>query len=442
MLPETISNKDINKLAFPAIIAGISEPLIGLVDTAIIGQLGTAELAGVGIASSFIGLVIWVFAQTKSSISTIVSQYYGKNKLPEIYSLIPQTSIFIAVVGLLFFLGSSLFLDFIFSLYNAEGEILNHAMQYYEIRGIGFPITLITFILFGTFRGIQNTKWAMQISIIGGILNITLDYFLVNGITNFIDPLGVKGAAWASVIAQFAMLLLALIYLIKQTTFNLKLCFDINPNFQKMLTMSSDLFIRTIALNIALLLGVRIATGYGETYIATHTILLNLWLFSAFFLDGYAAAGNAISGKLLGQQAFKPLYLFAVRIIKMNITIGFAMGLLFLLLYPIIGNFFTQDNAVLDLLNTTFWLVIIIQPLNSLAFSMDGILKGLGETKQLRNVLLAATFLGFIPIIYGSKYLDWKLAGIWLAFIVWILFRGVGLWYLFYKKYKISNEKP
>ena len=226
-----ITFKGINKLAIPAIIAGIAEPLLSITDTAIVGNLTenpTEALAAVGIAGSFISAMIWILAQTRSAISATISKYLGAKKLDEIASLPAQIIMINIILSSIIWFITVFFVEEIFRLYNADGLILRYSIDYYKIRAIGFPLTLFVFSVFGVFRGLQNTYWPMVISIIGASLNIGLDFVLVFGIDGFIDPMNVKGAAWASVIAQAVMAILSLILLLKKTPFSLKLSFTLN----------------------------------------------------------------------------------------------------------------------------------------------------------------------------------------------------------------------
>ena len=227
-----ISNKAINRLAIPAILTGIAEPLISLVDIAFIGRTGTTQLAAVGIASGFYVMSVWILAQSLTAISAIVSQYYGKNKLPEIATLIPQALYANIILGMGFFVLTSYFSTEIFQLYNAEGEVLAACNRYFSIRSIGFPFSLATLLLFGVFRGLQNTSWAMVIAMSGALTNVVLDYILIFGIPNTIEPMGLEGAAYASLSAQILMFALALIFLLWRTTFNLRLSLKINAQFK------------------------------------------------------------------------------------------------------------------------------------------------------------------------------------------------------------------
>lgn len=433
-----ISFRQINKLAIPAIISGIAEPLLSITDTAIVGNIevnATEALAAVGIAGSFISAIVWILAQTRSAISAIIAQYVGSKKIDDIKNL-PAQIIFINVLLSFLIYGITVFfIHAIFQLYNASGLILEQSVSYYEIRAIGLPLTLFVFSVFGVFRGLQNTFWPMVISIIGASLNIALDFMLVFGIEGYIPALHVEGAAWASVISQGVMTLLALVLLLRKTPFNLKLVFPFHPEIKRLLSLSLNLIIRAISLNIALYMANAYATKYGANYIAAQTIAFQIWLFFAFFIDGYSSVGNIMSGKFLGEKNYAQIWKLSRQLNLYTFIISVFLGALCFLWYTDIGLLFSKDEEVLSLFYSIFWIVIIMQPVNAVAFVFDGIFKGLAEAVILRNTLLAATFLGFIPTLLLGDHFDLKLYAIWIAFFVWMLLRGGILVVIFNKRY-------
>lgn len=440
---QNVSFKEINRLAIPAIFAGIAEPLISLSDLAIVGRVAlnpSETLAAVGIAGSFLSALIWILAQTKTAISALVSKYLGAGKLSEVKSLVPQTLAFNLSLSLFIYIVTALFAREIFSLYKADGLILDYTVSYYQIRAFGFPLTLATFTLFGVFRGLQNTIWAMYISIAAGLINIGLDILLVYGWEGVIPAMHLEGAAWASLIAQGFMLVAALYFYLSKTPFNLRLRLPFNPELRNLMVMSLNLFVRTAALNFALYLANRYATGYGSDYIAAHTIAMNIWLFSSFFIDGYANAGNAISGRLLGERNYKALWKLGVDLSKYSVVVALILGGVYTAGYTFIGPLFTKDPGVIGLFESVFWLVILMQPIMAVAFTFDGIFKGLGEAKYLRNLLMVATFIGFTPTLMLTDALGWKLHAIWTAFGVWMLYRAGGLLIKFRLKYLGKSE--
>jgi putative MATE family efflux protein len=324
-----ITFKGINKLAIPAIISGIAEPLLSITDTAIVGNIQehpTEALAAVGIAGSFISALIWILAQTRSAISAIVAKYLGAKKLDEIATLPAQIIAINLALSVLIYLVTIFFTNQIFQLYNAEGLILNYAVAYYKIRAIGFPLTLFVFSVFGVFRGLQNTYWPMVISIVGALLNVGLDFILVYGIEDIITPMNVEGAAWASLISQGVMAILAFILLLKKTPFSFKFTLPFNKEIKNLLSISFNLIIRAMALNVALYLANSYATKYGNDYIAAQTIAFQIWLFFAFFIDGYASVGNIVSGKLLGEKNYKKMWKLSIKLSRYSIIISIILA--------------------------------------------------------------------------------------------------------------------
>ncbi len=433
-----VSFKEINSLAVPAIIAGIAEPLISLTDIAVIGNVdrhSVEALAAAGIVGSFLSAIIWIVAQIETAISAVISQHYGAKRLHAVKTLVPQAILVCFLFSLLILGITSLFAESIFSAYNAKGLILKYAEDYYHIRAIGYPMTLVTFALFGIFRGMQNTLWAMKCSLTGAGLNVILDFALVYGVGDVIPAMHLKGAAYASVIAQAVMLIMALYFFFKKTPFGLRLSRKINPKLKPVLSMSANFFIRTIALNVAIYMANAYATDYGDKYIAVQSILMNIWLFFSFFIDGYADASNAIGGRLFGAKAYKQLWSLAKDVSKYAVVVAIALILVCVVFYDEIGWLFNKEPAVLAVFVSTFWMVLLMQPINAVAYVFDGIFKGLGEAKYLRNTQLAATFIGFIPVLLVGDYFGLKLYAIWMAFAVWMLIRGGTLVYKFQHKY-------
>lgn len=433
-----ISFRQINKLAIPAIISGIAEPLLSITDTAIVGNIKinpTEALAAVGIAGSFISAIVWILAQTRSAISAVIAQYFGAGRLKEISQLPAQIISINVALSLLIYVVTVFFVENIFELYNASGMILESSVSYYKIRAIGLPFTLFVFSVFGVFRGLQNTFWPMVISIIGASLNIILDFALVFGIEGYIPALHVEGAAWASVIAQGVMTLLSLILLLKKTPFSLKIYVPLHPEIKRLLSLSVNLIIRAISLNIALYMANAYATKYGAHYIAAQTIAFQIWLFFAFFIDGYSSVGNIMSGKFLGQKDTPKIWRLSRQLNMYTVIIALVLGGICFAFYDEIGLMFSREQEVLSLFYQIFWIVILMQPLNAIAFVFDGIFKGLAEAVILRNTLLAATFLGFIPTLLAGDYFDLKLYAVWIAFSVWMLLRAGILLIIFNKRF-------
>ena len=433
-----ISFKSIQQLDVPAVISCIAEPILSSTDAAVVGNIpefGTASLAAVGVVGSFLSMLIWILAQTRSAISAIVSQNLGAGNIKNLKNFPAQAIYFNIILSIIVLFSTYFFVEEIFKFLNAEGLILQYSIDYYNIRLWGFPLTLFTFAVFGIFRGLQNTFWPMLVAILGAVVNIGLDFMLVYGIEDYIPAMGIKGAAWASLAAQFIMSLTSLILLLTKTDIRLILKFPLHPEIRRLVSMSLNLFLRSLALNVALMLAVKEATALGSTTIAAHAIAINIWLFTAFFIDGYGAAGNILSGKLIGAKDYTRLWKLTKKVNTYNIFVSFFLMLILTVLYKPLGLLFVKDPEVLSIFYGMFFMVIICQPINALAFTLDAIFKGLGEMAYLRNVLLGATLIGFIPILYITKYLGWGLEGIWLAILCWIAYRAIALIIKFKRKY-------
>ncbi|WP_283636312.1 MATE family efflux transporter [Aquaticitalea lipolytica] len=426
----SISLKHINKLAIPALISGVSEPILSITDTAIVGNMNlnaTESLAAVGIVGAFISMLIWVLGQTRSAISSIVSQHLGANQLDKVRNLPAQAIFIITSISILIIITTYPFAHNIFKLYNASGLILDYSVEYYRIRVFGFPFTLFTIAVFGAFRGLQNTYYPMIIAIIGAVTNIILDVILVYGIEGVLSPMHIKGAAYASVAAQLLMAICSAYYLLKKTSIPLKLTFPFNSQIKNFILMILNLFVRTLALNVTLYFATSFATDYGKNYIAAYTIAINLWFLGAFIIDGYSSAGNILSGKLFGAKDYNSLIKLSNKLIIYGIVIGFILAIIGGVLYYPIGTLFTKDPEVLAEFYNVFWLILAMQPICAIAFIFDGMFKGLGKMKTLRNVLLFSTFIVFVPILFWLDSLEYKLYAIFIALTFWMIARGLPL---------------
>ncbi|NNL15837.1 MAG: MATE family efflux transporter, partial [Flavobacteriaceae bacterium] len=247
------------------------------------------------------------------------------------------------------------------------------------------------------------------------------------------------GAAYASVIAQFIMAILAAYFLLKKTTIPLLITFPFNKEIRKFLLMILNLFVRTLALNVTLYYASAFATSYGKQYIAAYTIAINLWFLGAFIIDGYASAGNILSGKLFGAKDYKLLMQLNYKLIRYGIVIGSILALFGFMIYYPLGTLFTKDPEVLKEFYNVFWLVLAMQPVCAVAFIFDSVFKGLGKMKYLRNVLLFATFVVFIPILFWLDNLNYKLYAIFIAITFWMIARGIPLLYAFRRNFAHSN---
>ena len=429
-MTNSIKISDIQKLAIPALISGIAEPILSITDTIIVGNMAenaTISLGAVGIVGSFISMLIWVFGQTRSVIASIIAQALGQKKLEEVEDLPAQGILIIIFSSFLIILLTYFNSEGLFKFYNASGNLLKFCVEYFNIRVWGLPFTLLTIGIFGIFRGLQNTYYPMIIAIVGTILNIVLDIILVYGVEGFINPMFIQGAAYASLVAQVTMAFLAVILLYKKTNIKLAVKFPFNPKIKSFMQMFGNLVIRTASLNVTLYFCNAFATKYGDEFIAAYTIAINLWFLVAFIIDGYSSAGTILSGKLYGEKSYGVLMKFGNDLTKIGVKIGVIMCIIGFVFYYPLGRIFNNDPVVLEEFYNIFWIVLAMLPLCSIAFIFDGIYKGLGWMKDLRNVLLFSTFIIFVPFVILFDHYDLGLHGIFYAFTLWILSRSIPL---------------
>jgi len=429
-LTNSVKISDIQKLAIPALISGIAEPILSITDTIIVGNMdenATISLGAVGIVGSFISMLIWVFGQTRSVIASIIAQALGKKKLEEVKDLPAQGILIIIFSSFLIILLTYFNSEGLFKFYNASGNLLKFCVEYFNIRIWGLPFTLLTIGIFGIFRGLQNTYYPMIIAIVGTILNIVLDIILVYGVEGFINPMFIQGAAYASLLAQICMAFLAVILLYKKTNIKLAVKFPFNPKIKSFMQMFGNLVIRTASLNVTLYFCNAFATKYGDEFIAAYTIAINLWFLVAFIIDGYSSAGTILSGKLYGEKSYGVLMKFGNDLTKIGVKIGVIMCIIGFIFYYPLGRIFNNDPVVLQEFYNVFWIVLAMLPLCSIAFIFDGLYKGLGWMKDLRNVLLFSTFIIFVPFVILFDHYELGLHGIFYAFTLWILSRSIPL---------------
>ena len=429
-MTNSVKISDIQKLAIPALISGIAEPILSITDTIIVGNMdenATISLGAVGIVGSFISMLIWVFGQTRSVIASIIAQALGQKKLGEVKDLPAQGILIIIFSSFLIILLTYFNSEGLFKFYNASGNLLKFCVEYFNIRVWGLPFTLLTIGIFGIFRGLQNTYYPMIIAIVGTILNIVLDIILVYGVEGFINPMFIQGAAYASLIAQISMAFLAVILLYKKTNIKLFVKFPFNPKIKSFMQMFGNLVIRTASLNVTLYFCNAFATKYGDEFIAAYTIAINLWFLVAFIIDGYSSAGTILSGKLYGEKSYGVLMKFGNDLTKIGVKIGIIMCIIGFIFYYPLGRIFNNDPVVLQEFYNIFWIVLAMLPLCSIAFIFDGLYKGLGWMKDLRNVLLFSTFIIFVPFVILFDHYELGLHGIFYAFTLWILSRSIPL---------------
>lgn len=417
-----ISFRKLSTLAIPAILSGIIEPIITFTDQYFVGQLDGNSLAGISIATTSLFFIVWLFAFIPSTSSSLVALYYGEDDKTKIGVVISK-----AVYLALLFSGAVAFAAFlstpyIFSLHKASSQVNVIAQSYFQIRCLGIPLMMLTYCALGIFRGYQNTIWPLQIAAVGAVVNIGLDALLIHGLDGMIEPMGVAGSAWASVISQLVMVIIAFSRLLKLPSDwsmrNAKLVSN-----RLLIGMSVNMIVRLFALNLTILIAQRIASNISDAHLTSLSVLMNYWLFSSFFIDGYATAALALAGKFKGAKRNN---LIAPLLYKTTLINGIVALLISVLGYYFVNNltFIWPDmDEVMSVSQTVMLLFLFTIVMGSITFTLDGIFIGLGRMKELRNTLILATGIFLVPLYFLGE--NWSYLLLWSMIGSWITIRAV-----------------
>ncbi len=419
-------NKRVLKLAIPNIISNISVPLLGAVDTAIIGHLEHVYYLGaIAVGSLIFDFIFWGFGFLRMGTTGLVAQAYGaKNNRQTRVLLRRVLSVALCASAFILLLQYPL-IEFSMWVIDASPEVERYTRVYYVIRIFSAPATLCLFGINGWFLGMQNAKYPMIITIFLNLLNIGLNLMFV-----FWFGMNVDGVAWGSLLSSY--LAVGLAFTLYQHKYNIeKVAISFSElieleEVKKFFSVNRDIFIRTLCLIFSYAFFTATSAKMGDIWLAANTILLQLWYISAYAVDGFAYAAESLVGKYVGAGDFKKMK----RSIKLCMVWGLGFGLFATLAYWMFDEqllmIFTNKAEVLNTaMIVVFWL--IIAPLiNSICFIWDGVYIGATATGAMRNSMLIATVLFFVPVYYFTKpfFPDHSL---WIAMTSFMLIRGLTL---------------
>lgn len=421
------------KLAFPVILANASVPLLGLADTAAIGQTGAAvDLGAIALASLIFNFVYWGFGFLRMGTTGFISQAAGANDKDEMHALLFRAVLLGALIGLLLIILQRLIGETAVSLLKASDEIKVLVKDYFYIRIWGAPATLITFTLLGTFIGMGWTKHLLFVQLFLNGLNILLNVLFVVGY-----DLGVRGIAFGTIIAEWTTLFFASYLLLKKM--------QLQGIFQRLQQLRSrvfdkekliglfkvngDIMIRTLALLSGFAWFANQGADFGDQVLAANHVLLQFVSLSAFFLDGYAHVAEMLTGKAYGAKD-KTYFIEQVRhsSVLAGITALILAGSIYALsdlLIPLL----TKDIQVQAIASAHSLYAAIYIAVSFLAFQLDGVFIGVTKSMEMRNATLMALF-----VFIGSALLlttPYGNVGLWISFIIYVIARALmlGIYY-------------
>lgn len=429
-------NSQILRLAIPSILANITIPLVGIVDTAIVGHIANATyIGGIAIGTMLFDLLYWNFGFLRVGTSGMTAQAYGRGDGVECARLLMQ-SVSIALIGaVVLWLIQWLFVTAVLAIVPCSTEVAAFAREYFFIRIWAAPATLSLMAFKGWFIGMQDTVSPMITDIVVNVVNMTVSYVLA-----VYTPLGALGVAYGTLVAQFTGLLLALVIcmfkyktVVREVVRQLcdkaiKLLGD--KEMKRFMSLNANLFVRSLCFMVVYVGFTSLASQYGDVELAVSTIMMKLFMLFSYFVDGFAYAGEALVGKEWGASrslASSPHRL--VRIVRLLFAWSLGVGLLFTLLFAVWSEecylAMTNDMEVLSRLGDyTLWLIAM--PLvSTLAFMWDGVYAGATAGKQIRNAMIYAA-LGFVTC-YLATYWWLGIQGLYIAYFAHLVARVVYL---------------
>jgi putative MATE family efflux protein len=417
-----VHDREILTLAVPAFGALVAEPLFVMVDSAIVGHLGTAQLAGLGVASALLTTAVSVFVFLAYATTAAVARRVGANDLQ---AAIRQgmDGIWLAVL-----LGAAVIAvvlptaPALMELFGASGTAAPYATTYLRISSLGIPAMLVVLAATGVLRGLQDTRTPLRVAVAGFVANAALNAVLVYG-----AGLGIAGSAWGTVIAQCGM---AAAYLVVVVRGARRHGASLRPDLSGIRNSAragAPLLVRTLSLRAILLIATAVAARMGDVDVAAHQIILSLWSLLAFALDAIAIAGQAIIGRYLGAGDSQGARGACRRMVEWGIATGVLLGLLVVVSRPLFLPLFTGDSLVKDTALPALLVVAAVQPLCGVVFVLDGVLMGAGDGPYLAGAMLV-TLAVFVPAALLVPVLGGGLTAVWGAMALMMGVRMLTLW--------------
>ncbi|WP_405592775.1 MATE family efflux transporter [Streptomyces sp. NBC_01190] len=423
-------DREIVALALPAFGALVAEPLFVMVDSAVVGHLGTPQLAGLGVAAALLTTAVNIFVFLAYATTAAVARRVGAGDLPAalrqgVDGIWLALLIGAAVIAIVLPAAPALV-----HLFGASGTAAPYAITYLRISALGIPAMLVVLAATGVLRGLQDTRTPLAVAVGGFTVNAAFNATLVYG-----AGLGIAGSAWGTVIAQNGM---AAIYLTVVVRGIRRQSGDgaesdwwsfLRPDaagIRACARAGVPLLVRTVSLRAVGLIATAVAARLGDHQIAAHQIILTVWSLLAFALDAIAIAGQAIIGRYLGAGDGEGARAACRRMIEWGVVCGVALGVLVVAGRPLIGPLFTTDPQVRNALMSALLVGALAQPVCGVVFVLDGVLMGAGDGPYLAWSMLA-TLAVFTPAAFAVPALGQGLTALWWAMALMMVSRLVAL---------------
>ena len=421
-------NKQILHIALPSIISNITVPLLALVDTTIVGHLGSASyIAAIALGGMIFNMIYWLFNFLRMGTGGLTAQAYGANQHQATsYILLRSLTIAGGIALTLLLLQRPIF-QVTFHFVTATAEVRSLASIYFNILIWGAPAMLALYSFTGWFLGMQNARIPMCIAITQNVVNIAVSTLLVFGC-----HLKIEGVALGTLISQYTALLLAVIFCLTKFDvkqhFELKAILDINT-LKRFFQINRDIFLRTLCLIAVTTYFTSAGSTQGELTLAANTLLMQFFIIFSYFMDGFAYAGEALGGRYFGAHD----RLNFQRVTRCLFAWGGALSVLFFFIYFLSGtsllHLLTDDSQVINRAQQYLPIIYCIPLISFAAFLFDGLYIGTTATRYMLISMFCASaaFFVLINVCTLSNTL------LWLAFLVYLGGRGLMQAFLFKK---------
>lgn len=419
----TRTDRQILHIALPSIVSNITVPLLGLIDVSIVGHLGAASYIGaIAVGGMLFNMIYWLFGFLRMGTGGLTAQAYGRHDLQEVTRILLRSLSISLLLALALLLLQYPIRNIAFMCMDTSEEVRQLATLYFHICIWGAPATLGLYGFTGWYIGMQNSRFPMFIAITQNIVNIAASLFFV-----FVLKMKVEGVALGTLVAQYAGLGMACLlwlayYRPLRKYLRQKALFD-RTEMKRFFQVNRDIFFRTLCLIAVTVFFTSTGAAYGDVVLAVNALLMQLFTLFSYFMDGFAYAGEALTGKYIGAKDDQSLRLTIRHLFKW----GIALSLLFTLLYGAGGKSFlgllTNDTSVISASEEYIYWVLAIPLAGFSAFLLDGICIGATATHlMLRSMLVASA--SFFLLYYGLHDTLGNHA-LWMAFIVYLALRGI-----------------
>jgi len=401
-------------------LALAADPLLSLIDTALVGRLGAAELAALGVASAVFTSLFWLFNFLTYGTTSEVARALGGGRPEEAARRVAQALWLALACGLLVTALLQAATPAILAAMGAAGEVREHATAYLRVRALAAVPALVAMVGHGAYRGLKDTRTPLRITVALNVADAALSWALI-----YPAGLGVAGAAWGTVVAQTAVAAAFLVLLRRRLP---SAAARVDPAVMRaILRVSRDLFLRTASLLAGQLLSTAAAARMGTEALAAHQVARELWVLLALVLDGFAIAGQAMIATSLGAGDARTAKAEAVTLVRYGAATGLAIGVGYLLLIGALPGVFSRDAGVLEQVRAVWPVVALLQPIGGVVFVLDGVLMGAHDYRYLLRTTALASLGVLAPVSFLALGLGWGLTGVWAGMAGLMLVRLVAL---------------